>query len=47
MRATTIRFLDYWLGVPACAFLTGLRRLADLAGFGAAGSPQDHAKSCS
>ncbi len=31
MRATTIRFLDYWLGIPACAFLTGLRRLANLA----------------
>ena len=31
MRATTIRFLDYWLGVPACALLTRLRRLSDLA----------------
>jgi ADP-heptose:LPS heptosyltransferase len=28
MRTTTIRFLDYWLGVPACALLSGLRRLA-------------------
>ena len=27
MRPTTIRFLDYWLGVPACALLTGLRRV--------------------
>jgi ADP-heptose:LPS heptosyltransferase len=27
MRASTIRFLDYWLGVPACAALTLLRRL--------------------
>lgn len=27
MRATTIRFLDYWLGIPACGFLTALRRL--------------------
>lgn len=27
MRATTIRFLDYWLGVPACGLLTGLRKL--------------------
>ena len=27
MRATTIRFLDYWLGVPACALLTGIRRV--------------------
>jgi len=31
MRTTTIRALDYWLGVPACAFLTLLRRLLDLA----------------
>jgi ADP-heptose:LPS heptosyltransferase len=31
MRATTIRFLDYWLGVPSCWLLTRLRRLADLA----------------
>ena len=31
MRATTIRFLDYWLGVPACALLTRLRRLIDIA----------------
>jgi ADP-heptose:LPS heptosyltransferase len=31
MRATTIRFLDYWLGIPACAFLTRLRRLANIA----------------
>lgn len=31
MRATTIRFLDYWLGIPACLFLTGLRRLARIA----------------
>ena len=27
MRATTIRALDYWLGIPACALLTFLRRL--------------------
>lgn len=27
MRATTIRTLDYWLGVPACALLSVLRRL--------------------
>ena len=25
MRTTTIRFLDYWLGVPACALLTAVR----------------------
>jgi ADP-heptose:LPS heptosyltransferase len=31
VRATTIRFLDYWLGVPACALLTRLRRLTELA----------------
>lgn len=31
MRATTIRFLDYWLGVPACALLTLLRGLASAA----------------
>ena len=31
MRATTIRALDYWLGVPATAFLTGVRRLQGLA----------------
>ena len=31
MRASTIRFLDYWLGVPACALLTSLRRLLDIA----------------
>ena len=37
MRTTTIRFLDYWLGVPACALLTLLRRLHDLAA--AAGKP--------
>ena len=30
MRTTTIRALDYWLGVPACALLTLLRRLQDL-----------------
>jgi ADP-heptose:LPS heptosyltransferase len=28
MNTTTIRALDYWLGVPACALLSGLRRLA-------------------
>ena len=28
MRTTTIRFLDYWLGIPACALLTGVRKLA-------------------
>lgn len=27
MRATTIRALDYWLGVPGCALLTLVRRL--------------------
>ena len=27
MRATTIRFLDYWLGVPACGLLTVIRRI--------------------
>jgi ADP-heptose:LPS heptosyltransferase len=27
MRATTIRFLDYWLGIPACGFLTLIRGL--------------------
>lgn len=27
MRTGTIRFLDYWLGVPTCGVLTGLRRL--------------------
>jgi ADP-heptose:LPS heptosyltransferase len=31
MKTTTIRALDYWLGVPATAVLTGLRRLQDLA----------------
>jgi ADP-heptose:LPS heptosyltransferase len=31
MRTTTIRFLDYWLGVPACAVLTLLRRAQDFA----------------
>lgn len=31
MRATTIRFLDYWLGVPATALLTLLRGLSDFA----------------
>ena len=31
MTTTTIRALDYWLGVPACALLTLLRRLQDLA----------------
>ena len=31
MRTTTIRFLDYWLGIPATALLTLLRGLADLA----------------
>jgi len=29
MNATTIRFVDRWLGVPACAFLTLWRRLFD------------------
>src|SRR5690349_24213044 len=28
MRATTIRALDYWLGVPACAVLTAVGRIA-------------------
>jgi ADP-heptose:LPS heptosyltransferase len=27
LRTGTIRFLDYWLGVPACALLSGVRRL--------------------
>ena len=27
MRATTIRFLDYWLGVPSTALLTAVRRI--------------------
>ena len=36
MRTTTIRFLDYWLGVPACAFLTLLRRPVELRRFGRA-----------
>jgi ADP-heptose:LPS heptosyltransferase len=27
VRATTIRFLDYWLGVPACGVLSLLRRV--------------------
>jgi ADP-heptose:LPS heptosyltransferase len=31
VRATTIRFLDYWLGIPACAILTLFRGLASLA----------------
>ena len=34
MRATTIRFLDYWLGVPACAFLTLLRTIGGSLGLG-------------
>jgi ADP-heptose:LPS heptosyltransferase len=31
MRTTTIRFLDYWLGVPACALLSGVRRMTGAA----------------
>jgi ADP-heptose:LPS heptosyltransferase len=31
VRTTTIRFLDYWFGIPTCALLTRLRRLADAA----------------
>ncbi len=31
MKTTTIRALDYWLGVPACAALTLVRRLTGLA----------------
>jgi ADP-heptose:LPS heptosyltransferase len=31
MRASTIRALDYWLGIPACALLTLLRRLKAIA----------------
>ena len=31
MRTATIRALDYWLGVPATAALTRLRRLQDVA----------------
>ncbi len=27
VRTQTIRFLDYWLGIPACALLTAVRRL--------------------
>ena len=27
MRTQTIRLLDYWLGIPACALLTAVRRL--------------------
>jgi ADP-heptose:LPS heptosyltransferase len=27
LHTTTIRFLDYWLGIPACALLTGIRKL--------------------
>lgn len=27
MRTQTIRNLDYWLGLPACAFLTAVRRI--------------------
>jgi ADP-heptose:LPS heptosyltransferase len=27
MRTDTVRFLDYWLGVPGCALLTAVRRL--------------------
>lgn len=34
MKTTTIRALDYWLGVPATALLTRLRRLQDLAASG-------------
>ena len=30
MQTGTIRFLDYWAGVPACALLTLLRRLMSL-----------------
>src|SRR6188474_209996 len=29
MQTTTIRFLDYWLGVPACALLSGVRRITE------------------
>ena len=35
MRATTIRFLDYWLGIPACAFLSMLRAVRRGVGGGA------------
>lgn len=31
MRPSTIRFLDYWLGIPACALLSALRRVTSLA----------------
>jgi ADP-heptose:LPS heptosyltransferase len=27
LRTTTIRFLDYWLGIPACAFLSLIRAI--------------------
>ena len=29
MKASTIRFVDRWLGIPACAVLTLWRRLFD------------------
>jgi ADP-heptose:LPS heptosyltransferase len=32
MKPGTIRFFDYWLGVPACAALTQVRRVRDLFG---------------
>ena len=35
MRTTTIRFLDYWLGVPVCAFLSMWRAIRRGVGGGA------------
>ena len=40
MRPTTIRALDYWLGVPACALLTLVRRLQDFAASGRQAPPR-------
>src|SRR6185436_1870767 len=35
-----LRWLDRWIGLPACWFLTGLRRLADLGGRAPDGPPR-------
>jgi ADP-heptose:LPS heptosyltransferase len=35
LRTSTIRFLDYWLGVPACGLLSVLRTIGRLVGSGA------------
>ena len=32
MKVSTMRLVDRWLGLPACAVLTGVRRLAGLLG---------------